>query len=323
MANDFTGKNIWFNPPFEAALVRAILRRLHQGRQNSASTNATVILPAYVMALVRDQLDLMPYLTEAHRYPAGTRLFRDPAGTILPTKREVVVLCTDQDNLPDITPSPVCQTCSQSTGTQRNKLLPCSHCGAQSHTECMKVLDDTPICGACSRPGPARATSKPEENQSLLNQLETTVPQDVQYQSWLKLTNQLRMETGNKTKTARRTSFSVHRQVAMESRGRRTSVCGPGQRQCERPAARRTPFFCCSRTLGECKDIRAGNPEILVAWDTSRCNGILQQMHTLPAKQKQSERKARSHAPHPYPRTTIRDHLGRLRNRPTTLLRRT
>ena len=196
MANDFTGKNIWINAPFDAALVRAILRRLHQGRQNSTSTNATLILPAYVIALVQDQLDVMPYLKEAHRYPIGTRLFRDPAGTILPTKWEVIVLCTKQDDLPDISYSPVCQTCSQSAGSRRNRLLPCSRCGAQSHTECMKVLDNVPVCGACSRPKLAQTPIKPEKNQSLLKQLESTVLQDVQYQSWLKLTNQPRVETG-------------------------------------------------------------------------------------------------------------------------------
>ena len=203
-ANDFTNKNIWLNPPFEAALVRAILRRLHQGRQNSASTNATLILPAYVIALVRDQLDLMPHLKETHRYPIGTKLFKDPAGTILPTKWEVVVLCTDQANSLGATPSPVCQTCDQGTGTRKNKLLPCSHCGAQSHAGCMKVLGKAPICGACTRPGTKRAAAKPEKDQSLLKQLETSVLQDAQYQSWLNLTNQPRLETGRQSQPGER-----------------------------------------------------------------------------------------------------------------------
>jgi len=57
------------------------------------------------------------------------------------------------------------------------------------------VLDDAPICGACSRQGPARVSSKPG-NRSLLQQLEATVPQDAQYQSWLKLTNQPRTQSG-------------------------------------------------------------------------------------------------------------------------------
>jgi hypothetical protein len=202
-ANNFTGKNIWLNPPFEASLVRAILRRLHQGRQNSASTNATLILPAYLVALVRSQLDLMPYLKEKHRYPIGTKLFRNPAGTILPTRWEVVVLCTDQTDCTKSTPSPVCQTCSLGTGTRRDKLLPCSHCGAQSHAGCMKVLGKAPTCGACSRPGPNRVASKPE-HQSLLKQLETTVPQDVQYQSWLKLTQQPSPDTGKQRQPGER-----------------------------------------------------------------------------------------------------------------------
>jgi hypothetical protein len=93
----------------------------------------------------------MPYLKEAHRYPAGSRLFRNPAGTILPTQWEVAVLCTDRDNPFDVSTAPVCQTCNRSSGTRRDKLLSCSHCGAQSHTGCMKVLDDAPVCGAFSR----------------------------------------------------------------------------------------------------------------------------------------------------------------------------
>jgi hypothetical protein len=139
IAEDFVGKNIWFNSPFEASLVRAILRRLHQGRQNDTGTNATLVLPPYVLEpLVRDQLDLMPYLKEAHRHPAGSRLFRNPAGT----QWEVAVLCTVRDNSAEANTAPVCQTCNLSSGTRKNKLLSCSHCGAQSHTGCMKVLDD-------------------------------------------------------------------------------------------------------------------------------------------------------------------------------------
>jgi hypothetical protein len=55
---DLAGKNIWFKPPFEAALIRAILRQLHQCRQKNSATNATIGLPDYVVALVRNQLDL-------------------------------------------------------------------------------------------------------------------------------------------------------------------------------------------------------------------------------------------------------------------------
>jgi hypothetical protein len=77
---DLTGKNVWFNPPFEAALVRDILRQLHRCRRKDSATNATIVLPDYLVALVRDQLDLMPYLRERHRYPAGSRLFHNSDG---------------------------------------------------------------------------------------------------------------------------------------------------------------------------------------------------------------------------------------------------
>ena len=199
---NFAGRNIWANPPFEAALVRGILRQLHRGRQENASTNATIVLPDYVVALVRDQLDLMPYLRERHRYPAGSRLFHNPKGTILPTRWEVVVLCTDHGNrhesLAPITLAPACQTCNQNTGSRKNKLATCSRCMAQSHDLCMKTLVPAPICGACLRPGSHRPKSKPVEPHGLdlLHQLEITARQDVQYQSWLKLTHQPLPEDG-------------------------------------------------------------------------------------------------------------------------------
>ena len=195
LAHDFTDLNVWLNPPFEAALVRAILKHLHQCRQKSASTNATLILPAYVIALVRDQLDLMPYLREVHRYPAGTRLFRNTAGVVLPTQWEVAVLCTDKaDTLASL--APVCQTCDQGKGTPKDRLIHCSRCAAQSHKGCMKALTPTPLCGACARSGSKRAASKPLDNRSLLQELEACAPQDPQYQSWLKLTNQPPPEDG-------------------------------------------------------------------------------------------------------------------------------
>lgn len=199
LAKDLDGLNLWINPPFDASLVRAILMRIHSSMEQRHNTKATVVLPDYVVALVKDQMERMPYLSEIHRYPKGTPLFLDSVGIVRPTKWAVAIFQTkSMEKSPadlSIPPSPICQTCRK-PATRKDRLLPCVQCAAQSHVNCMKTIGQRFVCGFCTRPLGNRVTSKPLGNHSMLKQLVATKAQDIQYQDWVALTDQPPLDGG-------------------------------------------------------------------------------------------------------------------------------
>ena len=185
----------------------------------------------------------------------------------------------------------------------------------------MKVLGKAPICGACSKPGASRVASKPE-NQSLLKQLETTVHQDVQYQSWLNMTQQLRPETGKQSQPGERPFRCIGKWLWRVEEGGLQFVV-PDNVDVKDQLLQELHSSAAAGHLGHAKTYERLARRFW--WPGMRADVLQFCSRCIPCQQNKTSRNAKQGVMHPVPVPSRRgwNHLSGFRNRPSGVLRRT